>query len=109
MQKIKHARFRQLHNCGIDYCCCGRYPHPLSVQGCFAKKLTRRENADDRFFAASGDNRNLHLACLDVENVFGWIALRKNGGAALVFYDTAVWTGGRQKGVDIKGRICCRS
>jgi len=50
----------------------------LACQATFAKEVTGLQNGDDRFLALFGDNRELELACLNVEDGVGRIALREN-------------------------------
>src|SRR4029453_1449468 len=50
----------------------------MAIQTRFAKKLTRSEDCNDRFLALLGNDSELDLALLDVENCVRNLSLRKN-------------------------------
>ena len=66
------------------------------------KKIVCRQYADYRFFSTPGDNSDLHLAGLNVQNILSRIALCKNYLPTAVFLNSMARTGGAQKNVWIE-------
>ena len=63
----------------------------MSVQATFAEELSGPHDSDHRFLALLGDDENLDLPLLDIENGIGGVALRKHDLALVEFqYGLAV-------------------
>ena len=69
-----HSRDRGLLNCR-----CGERPQRPAHQTALTKKVTLPQDREHRSFAASGCNREFHVAILDVEHRIRRIALAKDG------------------------------
>src|SRR6266536_5620019 len=62
-----------------------RHAQGLRRQASFAKEITRSKDRNDCFFALLGNNGDLDLALLDVENSIRRISLREDSLILLVF------------------------
>src|SRR4029434_3844416 len=60
----------------------GRRGHAnrLSREASFTKEISAPQDGDDRFLPARGEDRQLHLALLNVKNRVRGTALREDGG-----------------------------
>ena len=74
MTAVRHGRDR-------------RYALRLPGKTSLAEEFVRTEDCDDRFLALLGNDGELHLAFLDVEDRIGRVALRKDDLAFAVFAD----------------------
>ena len=69
------APFSSPHDLAFRHCRSCRYAPRLAGQATFAAELVRPQNCDDGFLPLLGNNGDLDLAFLDVEDGIRWIAL----------------------------------
>ena len=78
MDDVDDGRFFQPHDDAVRHRPDRRDALRLTGQASLAEEFIRSENGDDRFLALLGNDGDLRLAFLDVEDRVGGIALREN-------------------------------
>src|ERR1700730_1051396 len=68
MDHADNRRFFQAHDNGVHYRRDRRYAPRLPGKTSFTEELVRSKHCDDCFLALLGNDGNLHLAALDVED-----------------------------------------
>jgi len=74
----RHNRLFDAHDNGFRQGCGRRQAARLPGKAFFAKEFVRSKDPEDGFLAILRNNRGLHLAFLDVEDLIGRVSLRKD-------------------------------
>jgi hypothetical protein len=69
----------------------------LAGQASFAEEIADVQKGDDSLLALLGDDRELDLALLDIEDAVGGISLPENALVCLVFYGGSSGAGRQQE------------
>src|ERR1700688_509358 len=83
-QHADHGRFVDSGDGGLNRRGCRRDMQRLAGQASLAKKFPAPQHGDHGFLALLGDDRDLHLALLDIENRIGPVSLQEDGFSRLV-------------------------
>ena len=78
MDHADNRRFFQAHDDGVHYRRDRRYPPRLPGKTSLTEKIVRSKHCDDGFLALLGNDGDLHLAALDVEDRIRRVSLGKN-------------------------------
>ena len=89
MDHADDRRFLQPHDDGFRHRRGRRHAQRLPGEASFAEEFVRSENCDDGFLALLGNDGDLHLAFLDVEDRIRRVALRKDGLVLAYLADAA--------------------
>ena len=89
MDHLDNSRFFQSSDDGVCHGRNRRYTLRLPSKTSLAEKLVRSKDGDDGFLALLGNDGELRLAFLDVEDRIAWIALRKDDLALAILADAA--------------------
>ena len=73
-----HGRFLQPHDLAFGHCGNRGYASRLSGQAPLTEEIAGSQHCDDGFFPLLGNNGNLHIALLDIENSIGRVPLNKD-------------------------------
>jgi hypothetical protein len=76
----------------------------LTRQAPLAEELASAEHRHDGFPSRLGQHRQLHVALLDVQDVFARVTLREDDLAAPIFHDLSCNPRGVEERLRIEGR-----
>src|SRR5437016_250103 len=84
MEHPDHCFFLQSKDGALGHRCRRGHAKRLSREASFTKEISAPQDCDDRFLPPRGEDRQLHLALLDVKHRVRGIALREDDGFLLI-------------------------
>ena len=102
VKHIDHRLFVDAHDTGMAHSSRRSHVQELPREAPFPEKITLIQDRDHGFFPLPGHDRELNLACLDIEHGSGRIPLRKKHLVFLALQSRSTVAGLRQKGPGIE-------